>query len=201
MGYGKHVIRFTNQRRHHAPHAGQRQYGGRTAQTTGQIDYWTRSDLAKKANLDIEDDLTKWTAYAHSITGDDYTSLVKQLGKTQPPLRRQNYVKATFSEDGVYQGGDTAGNNKGDTLYVVGERPGNRHPHQPERHGQHRVEDHLRFGQGAASRRLDDKRDRQDRQQQHRRRLSDRLPHQGHTAQGSDLHGRLIDRRRRIQGH
>lgn len=96
---------------------------GRTAQTTGQIDYWTRSDLAKKANLDIEDDLTKWTAYAHSITGDDYTSLVKQLGKPSLHYDGKNYVKATFSEDGVYQGGDTAGNNKGDTLYVVGERP------------------------------------------------------------------------------
>lgn len=77
--------------------------------------------------------MTKWTAYAHSITGDDYTSLVKQLGKPSLHYDGKNYVKATFSEDGVYQGGDTAGNNKGDTLYVVGERPGNRHPHQPRK--------------------------------------------------------------------
>lgn len=96
---------------------------GRTAQTTGQVDYWTRNDLAKKANLDIEDDLTTWTAYARSITGDDYTSLVKQLGKPSLHYDGKTYLKATFSDDGVYQGGDTGGNNKGDTLYVVGERP------------------------------------------------------------------------------
>ena len=96
---------------------------GRTAQTTGQVDYWTRNDLAKKANLDIEDDLTTWTAYARSITGDDYTSLVKQLGKPSLHYDGKTYLKATFSDDGVYQGGDTGGDNKGDTLYVVGERP------------------------------------------------------------------------------
>lgn len=52
-----------------------------------------------------------------------YRDFVGKYGDADLHCDGKNYVKATFSEDGAYQGGDTAGNARGDTLYVVGEQP------------------------------------------------------------------------------
>lgn len=97
---------------------------GKTAQTTGQVDYWTRERLAQASGLDPDEGtFAQWTAFAHGLGQSGYTDFVKQYGQPDLHYDGKNYVKATFSDDGVYQGGDTAGVNKGDTLYVVGERP------------------------------------------------------------------------------
>ena len=97
---------------------------GRTAQTTGQVDYWTRDQLSQKAGLDPEEGtFDQWTRYGHSLDTADYATIVKQLGKPSLHYDGTDYLKARFSDDGVYQGGDTAGWNKGDTLYVAGEQP------------------------------------------------------------------------------
>lgn len=97
---------------------------GKTAQTTGQVDYWTRERLAQASGLDPDEGtFAQWTAFAHGLGQSGYTDFVKQYGQPDLHYDGKNYVKATFSDDGVYQGGDTAGFNKGDTLYVVGERP------------------------------------------------------------------------------
>ena len=97
---------------------------GRTAQTTGQTDYWTRESLAKASGLDPDKStFAQWTAFAHNLGHPSYTDFVKQYGQPDLHYDGKNYVKAKFSDDGVYQGGDTAGDNKGDTLYVVGEQP------------------------------------------------------------------------------
>lgn len=97
---------------------------GKTAQTTGQVDYWTRESLAQASGLDPDEGtFAQWTAFAHGLGQSGYTDFVKQYGQPDLHYDGKNYVKAAFSDDGVYQGGDTAGVNKGDTLYVVGERP------------------------------------------------------------------------------
>lgn len=97
---------------------------GKTAQTTGQVDYWTRESLAQASGLDPDEGtFAQWTAFAHGLGQSGYTDFVKQYGQPDLHYDGKNYVKAAFSDDGVYQGGDTAGVNKGDTLHVVGERP------------------------------------------------------------------------------
>ena len=97
---------------------------GKTAQTTGQVDYWTRESLAQASGLDPDEGtFAQWTAFAHGLGQSGYTDFVKRYGQPDLHYDGKNYVKAAFSDDGVYQGGDTAGLNKGDTLYVAGERP------------------------------------------------------------------------------
>lgn len=97
---------------------------GRTAQITGQVDFWTRKQLAKMNGLDANsDDIAPWVAFVSKVGRLRYRDFVGRYGDADLHCDGKNYVKATFSEDGVYQGGDTAGNVRGDTLYVVGEQP------------------------------------------------------------------------------
>lgn len=97
---------------------------GRTAQITGQVDFWTRAKLAKTNGLDANsDDIAPWVAFASKVGRLRYRDFVGRYGEADLHCDGKTYVKATFSEDGVYQGGDTAGNVRGDTLYVVGEQP------------------------------------------------------------------------------
>ena len=96
---------------------------GRTAQTTGQVDYWTQSQLAQKAGLGDDATFDQWIRYGHSLDTSDHATIVEQLGQPSLHYDGKNYLKAKFSDDGVYQGGDTGGVAKGDTLYVSGEQP------------------------------------------------------------------------------
>lgn len=97
---------------------------GRTAQITGQVDFWTRKQLAKMNGLDANsDDIAPWVAFVSKVGRLRYRDFVGRYGEADLHCDGKNYVKATFSEDGVYQGGDTAGKVRGDTLYVVGEQP------------------------------------------------------------------------------
>lgn len=97
---------------------------GRTAQITGQVDFWTRKQLAKATGLDANsDDIAPWVAFVSKVGRLRYRDFVGKYGDVDLHWDGKNYVKATFSEDGAYQGGDTAGNVRGDTLYVVGEQP------------------------------------------------------------------------------
>lgn len=97
---------------------------GRTAQITGQVDFWTRKQLAKATGLDANsDDIAPWVAFVSKVGRLRYRDFVGKYGEADLHWDGKNYVKATFSEDGAYQGGDTAGNTRGDTLYVVGEQP------------------------------------------------------------------------------
>ena len=97
---------------------------GRTGQITGQVDFWTRAKLAKAAGLDADsDDIAPWVAFVSKVGRLRYQDFVRRYGAADLHGDGKDYVKATFSEDGVYQGNDTANNMKGDTLYVVGEQP------------------------------------------------------------------------------
>lgn len=97
---------------------------GRTAQITGQVDFWTRAKLAKTNGLDADsDDIAPWVSFVSKVGRLRYRDFVEKYGNADLHWDGKNYVKATFSEDGAYQGGDTAGNARGDTLYVVGEQP------------------------------------------------------------------------------
>lgn len=97
---------------------------GRTAQITGQVDFWTRAKLAKTNGLDANsDDIAPWVAFVSKVGRLRYRDFVGRYGDADLHYDGKTYVKATFSEDGAYQGGDTAGNTRGDTLYVVGEQP------------------------------------------------------------------------------
>lgn len=97
---------------------------GRTAQITGQVDFWTRKQLAKTNELDADsDDIAPWVSFVSKVGRLRYRDFVEKYGNANLHWDGKNYVKATFSEDGIYQGGDTAGNARGDTLYVVGEQP------------------------------------------------------------------------------
>ena len=97
---------------------------GRTAQITGQVDFWTRAKLAKANGLDANsDDIAPWVSFVSKAGRLRYRDFVGKYGNANLHVDGKNYVKATFSEDGSYQGGDTAGSVKGDTLYVVGEQP------------------------------------------------------------------------------
>lgn len=97
---------------------------GRTAQITGQVDFWTRAKLAKTNGLDADsDDIAPWVSFVSKVGRLRYRDFVEKYGNANLHWDGKNYVKATFSEDGIYQGGDTAGNARGDTLYVVGEQP------------------------------------------------------------------------------
>lgn len=97
---------------------------GRTAQITGQVDFWTRAKLAKTNGLDANsDDIAPWVAFVSKVGRLRYRDFVGKYGEADLHRDGKTYVKATFSEDGAYQGGDTAGSVRGDTLYVVGEQP------------------------------------------------------------------------------
>ncbi|MUV12395.1 Spy0128 family protein [Bifidobacterium longum] len=83
--------------------------------------YWTRNSLARTANLDADAPDTQWQQWSDSLT----TRLPEYANSVKPDLTYSGdtYRPATFDENGVYQGGDTADFLKGDSLYIVGETP------------------------------------------------------------------------------
>ena len=83
--------------------------------------YWTRNSLARTANLDADAPDTQWQQWSDSLA----TRLSEYANSVKPDLTYSGdtYRPATFDENGVYQGGDTADFLKGDSLYVAGETP------------------------------------------------------------------------------
>ena len=83
--------------------------------------YWTRNSLARTANLDADAPDTQWQRWSDSLA----TRLPEYANSVKPDLTYSGdtYRPATFDENGVYQGGDTADFLKGDSLYIAGETP------------------------------------------------------------------------------
>lgn len=83
--------------------------------------YWTRKTLARTANLDVDASDTQWQQWSDSLA----TRLPEYANSVKPDLTYSGdtYRPATFDENGVYQGGDTADFLKGDSLYIAGETP------------------------------------------------------------------------------
>lgn len=83
--------------------------------------YWTRKTLARTANLDVDAPDTQWQRWSDSLA----TRLPEYANGVKPDLTYSGdtYRPATFDENGVYQGGDTADTLKGDSLYIAGETP------------------------------------------------------------------------------
>lgn len=83
--------------------------------------YWTRKTLARTANLNVDAPDTQWQQWSDNLT----TRLPEYANSVKPDLTYSGdtYRPATFDENGVYQGGDTADTLKGDSLYVAGETP------------------------------------------------------------------------------
>ena len=83
--------------------------------------YWTRNSLARIANLNADAPDTQWQQWSDNLT----TRLPEYANSVKPNLTYSGdtYRPATFDDNGVYQGGDTAGTLKGDSLYIAGETP------------------------------------------------------------------------------
>lgn len=83
--------------------------------------YWTRNSLARTANLDADAPDTQWQQWSDSLI----TRLPEYANSVKPDLTYSGdtYRPATFDDNGVYQGGDTADFLKGDSLYIAGETP------------------------------------------------------------------------------
>lgn len=83
--------------------------------------YWTRNSLARTANLNADAPDTQWQQWSDNLT----TRLPEYANIVKPDLTYSGdtYRPATFDENGVYQGGDTADTLKGDSLYIAGETP------------------------------------------------------------------------------
>lgn len=83
--------------------------------------YWTRNSLARTANLDADASNTQWQRWSDNLI----TRLPEYANSVKPDLTYSGdtYRPATFDDNGVYQGGDTADFLKGDSLYVAGETP------------------------------------------------------------------------------
>lgn len=83
--------------------------------------YWTRNSLTRVANLNVDASNTQWQQWSDSLA----TRLPEYANSVKPNLTcsGDTYRPATFDENGVYQGGDTADIIKGDSLYVAGETP------------------------------------------------------------------------------
>lgn len=83
--------------------------------------YWTRKTLARTANLNVDAPDTQWQQWSDNLT----TRLPEYANGVKPDLTYSGdtYRPATFGDNGVYQGGDTADTLKGDSLYVAGETP------------------------------------------------------------------------------
>lgn len=83
--------------------------------------YWTRNSLVRTANLDADASNTQWQQWSDSLT----IRLPECANSVKPDLTYSGdtYRPATFDENGVYQGGDTADFLKGDSLYIAGETP------------------------------------------------------------------------------
>lgn len=83
--------------------------------------YWTRNSLARTANLNADAPDTQWQQWSDNLI----TRLPEYANSVKPDLTYSGdtYRPATFDENGVYQGGDTADFLKGDSLYIAGETP------------------------------------------------------------------------------
>lgn len=83
--------------------------------------YWTRNSLARTANLNVDASNTQWQRWSDSLA----TRLPEYANSVKPDLTYSGdtYRPATFDDNGVYQGGDTADTLKGDSLYIAGETP------------------------------------------------------------------------------
>lgn len=83
--------------------------------------YWTRNSLARIANLNADTPDTQWQQWSDSLA----TRLPEYANSVKPDLTYSGdtYRPATFDDNGVYQGGDTADTLKGDSLYIAGETP------------------------------------------------------------------------------
>lgn len=83
--------------------------------------YWTRKTLARTANLNVDAPDTQWQQWSDSLA----IRLPEYANSVKPDLTYSGdtYRPATFDENGVYQGGDTADFLKGDSLYIAGETP------------------------------------------------------------------------------
>lgn len=83
--------------------------------------YWTRKTLARTANLNADASNTQWQQWSDSLA----IRLPECANSVKPDLTYSGdtYRPATFDENGVYQGGDTADFLKGDSLYIAGETP------------------------------------------------------------------------------
>lgn len=94
---------------------------GTVAPIVAETAYWTRGTLARTANLNVDAPDTQWQQWSDSLT----TRLPEYANGVKPDLTYSGdtYRPATFDENGVYQGGDTADTLKGDSLYVAGETP------------------------------------------------------------------------------
>lgn len=94
---------------------------GTVAPIVAETAYWTRNSLARTANLNADAPDTQWQQWSDSLT----TRLPEYANSVKPNLTYSGdtYRPATFDENGVYQGGDTADFLKGDSLYVAGETP------------------------------------------------------------------------------
>lgn len=83
--------------------------------------YWTRNSLARTANLNVDASDAQWQQWSDDLT----TRLPEYANSVKPDLTYSGdtYRPATFDDNGVYQGGDTADTMKGDSLYIAGETP------------------------------------------------------------------------------
>lgn len=83
--------------------------------------YWTRNSLARTANLDADASNTQWQQWSDSLA----IRLPEYANSVKPDLTYSGdtYRPATFDDNGVYQGSDTADFLKGDSLYIAGETP------------------------------------------------------------------------------
>lgn len=94
---------------------------GTVAPIVADTAYWTRKTLARTANLNVDAPDTQWQQWSDSLA----TRLPEYANSVKPDLTYSGdtYRPATFDENGVYQGGDTADFLKGDSLYIAGETP------------------------------------------------------------------------------
>lgn len=94
---------------------------GTVAPIVAETAYWTRNSLARTANLNADAPDTQWQQWSDSLA----TRLPEYANSVKPDLTYSGdtYRPATFDDNGVYQGGDTADFLKGDSLYVAGETP------------------------------------------------------------------------------
>lgn len=94
---------------------------GTVAPIVAETAYWTRNSLARTANLNVDAPDTQWQQWSDSLA----TRLPEYANGVKPDLTYSGdtYRPATFDDNGVYQGGDTADFLKGDSLYVAGETP------------------------------------------------------------------------------
>ena len=83
--------------------------------------YWTRATLTRTANLNVDAPDTQWQQWSDDLA----TRLPEYANSVKPDLTcsGDTYRPATFDDNGVYQGGDTADTMKGDSLYIAGETP------------------------------------------------------------------------------